>query len=269
MPALQEQYERLAGSPGDDQRVRVVDPRESTQLAADLLSRARDEVLVFHPTATSDLPFDAVTDGGPITDRLRGRQVRVRCVFAKEFLDGAHANDLLEQYTQFDFNLRAVHALPAAMMIVDCHTGLISLDGETPYAVLFRHSAAVGLLRAAFELHWESSVPLDTGGSIGPGSPSHTQLLILRLMAAGLKDESIARHLKVSLRTVRRNITTLCERAAVPTRFALATQAVQRGWLSTASSHEPPVMRGGRPDARISMLGTGLGTAKGSGEGTR
>jgi DNA-binding CsgD family transcriptional regulator len=114
---------------------------------------------------------------------------------------------------------------------------MVPLDTEgATGAVLFRHGAATDLLQAAFELHWGRSVPLVAGSAAGNGVPSDMQLLILRLLAAGMKDESIARHLGVSLRTVRRNLTTLCEAVGAPTRFTLATFAAERGWIAASAT---------------------------------
>lgn len=54
---------------------------------------------------------------------------------------------------------------------------------------------------------------------------------VVRLMAAGEKDEAIARKLHVSDRTVRRLVAELLEIAGVDSRFQLALEAARRGWL--------------------------------------
>ena len=54
---------------------------------------------------------------------------------------------------------------------------------------------------------------------------------MLAMLAAGLKDEAIARYLGVSLRTVRRRVATLMEELGAHTRFQLGSAAERRGLL--------------------------------------
>ena len=53
----------------------------------------------------------------------------------------------------------------------------------------------------------------------------------LRLLAHGLKDDAVARHLGVSVRTARRFIADLHERAGAASRFELGVKAKELGWL--------------------------------------
>ncbi|MBP2472602.1 DNA-binding NarL/FixJ family response regulator [Crossiella equi] len=55
---------------------------------------------------------------------------------------------------------------------------------------------------------------------------------LLSLMRSGCTDESIARQLGISPRTVLRRIRTLMDRAGCTTRFQLGCHAQRRGWLS-------------------------------------
>ena len=54
---------------------------------------------------------------------------------------------------------------------------------------------------------------------------------LLRQLAAGAKDEQIARTLGLSLRTVRRRVADLLIELGVDTRFQAGVEAVRRGWL--------------------------------------
>jgi DNA-binding NarL/FixJ family response regulator len=54
---------------------------------------------------------------------------------------------------------------------------------------------------------------------------------VLELVAAGVKDERIARTLGVATRTVRRDIADLRERLGVTSRAEIVAAAVRRGWL--------------------------------------
>ncbi|MEU3446230.1 helix-turn-helix domain-containing protein [Streptomyces thermolilacinus] len=63
------------------------------------------------------------------------------------------------------------------------------------------------------------------------GCPEQRELL--RLLAAGLKDEAIARRLGVHVHTARRRISRLLESLDARTRFQAGARATARGWLDT------------------------------------
>jgi DNA-binding NarL/FixJ family response regulator len=55
--------------------------------------------------------------------------------------------------------------------------------------------------------------------------------LILELLMLGTKDESIARQLGISLRTVRRRVAGLMDELGATTRFQAGLEAARRGLL--------------------------------------
>jgi DNA-binding NarL/FixJ family response regulator len=86
---------------------------------------------------------------------------------------------------------------------------------------------------------WPSPEPPDDCGDgqvirlVGANDPppSAAELLLLELLADGLKDEAVARALGVSVRTVRRMVAELMNRLDARSRFQAAILAKQRGWL--------------------------------------
>ena len=62
---------------------------------------------------------------------------------------------------------------------------------------------------------------------------SETRRAVLTLLAGGAKDETIARRLNISTRTVRRVIASSMQEIGADSRFQLAVGAVRRGWLAT------------------------------------
>lgn len=85
--------------------------------------------------------------------------------------------------------------------------------------VVLRDPLVVRLYTAYFDLAWKHGVPAPSGEGGGTGDPRLVELLEL-----GLKDEAIARHLGISLRTVRRRVARLMAVNGVDTRFQL-------GWV--------------------------------------
>jgi DNA-binding CsgD family transcriptional regulator len=241
LPKLRQDHANGAGHDLDDPNVWVVGADKANQLLTDMLATARSEVLIFHATGIGCLaPFpDPTWIAGEVV-RLRAAGVRLRCIYEKQFLESTQARDDLERYTSYGLELKAIHELPTTMVLVDSRAALVPLDSRNPRgAVMFDRGAATDLMRAAFELHWIRAVPLDirepgTTQTCDDKEPTEMQLRILCLLAVGMKDEAIARHLRVSLRTVRRNLSNLCEAVGAPTRFALAIVAAEHGWTAAA-----------------------------------
>ncbi|WP_113700128.1 helix-turn-helix transcriptional regulator [Nonomuraea lactucae] len=90
---------------------------------------------------------------------------------------------------------------------------------------LVRTPIVVGVLRSLFEELWGRAVPMPWGG----GSDGVVQ--VLRLAAQGMCDESIARQLGVSLRTVRARFAEAMSRLGAQSRFHAGVEAARRGWL--------------------------------------
>jgi DNA-binding CsgD family transcriptional regulator len=91
---------------------------------------------------------------------------------------------------------------------------------------LVRTPVVVGVLRALFDELWGRAVPLPWGRR-GDG-----MVKVLRLAAQGMCDESIARQLGVSVRTVRARFADAMSELGAQTRFHAGVEAARRGWLS-------------------------------------
>ncbi|GAA3718035.1 hypothetical protein GCM10022224_099690 [Nonomuraea antimicrobica] len=90
---------------------------------------------------------------------------------------------------------------------------------------LVRTSVVVGVLCSLFDELWARAVPLPWSHR-GDGV---TQ--VLRLAAQGLCDESIARQLGVSVRTVRARFADAMTELGAQSRFHAGVEAARRGWL--------------------------------------
>jgi hypothetical protein len=105
-------------------------------------------------------------------------------------------------------------------------------DAATDY-VLIREPMIVAAFTALFERSFERALPV--AGEQAEGDAATGDLQLLRLLGRGLKDESIARYLGVSLRTVRRRVAHLMDVHAAETRFQLGV-AADRADLVTLGS---------------------------------
>jgi DNA-binding CsgD family transcriptional regulator len=107
-------------------------------------------------------------------------------------------------------------------------------DGPTAApALLVRAEALTSLAVALFDQVWKFSEPLEDGeaGAGGEDTPTPQERTLLRLLSLGAKDEAAARHLGVSVRTVRRMVADLMRRLDARSRFQAGIVAAQRGWL--------------------------------------
>jgi hypothetical protein len=82
--------------------------------------------------------------------------------------------------------------------------------------LLVRRGALLDALSNLFEAVWVTALPLTMTADPEPGGTDET---LVALLAAGLGDQAVARHLGIGLRTVQRRIQELMQSLHVATRF--------------------------------------------------
>ncbi|MEV7391439.1 helix-turn-helix transcriptional regulator [Streptomyces sp. NPDC091215] len=124
--------------------------------------------------------------------------------------------------------------LRVELAVADRRLALLPLtfDLTDVRAVVVRPSALLDALVDFFELCRRQAVPLhgEVGDELGDELGDEDRSL-LALMAAGLKDEAIARRLGWSPRTMRRRVSALLTRLGATNRFQAGAIAARRGWL--------------------------------------
>ncbi|WP_240506604.1 helix-turn-helix transcriptional regulator [Thermoactinospora rubra] len=100
-----------------------------------------------------------------------------------------------------------------------------NLPEQAYHFYLVRAHIVVGVLRSLFEELWGRAVP-QAWGRRGDG-----MMQVIRLAAQGMCDESIARHLGVSVRTVRARFADAMAELGAQSRFHAGVEAARRGWL--------------------------------------
>jgi DNA-binding CsgD family transcriptional regulator len=117
--------------------------------------------------------------------------------------------------------------LPFRGAIADRRLAVVMLDRETPNnrALLVRPSPLLDALVLLYEISWSRAVPVD-GAPPGLTELEHE---VLTLLAAGLKDEAIARQLEVTTRTVRRRVQAVLTALNARSRFEAGAEAARRG----------------------------------------
>jgi sugar-specific transcriptional regulator TrmB/DNA-binding CsgD family transcriptional regulator len=162
--------------------------------------------------------------------------VRGRIIFDKDALADAKTLDAIRSRPGTHYEVRVHTMVPVKLLAIDRVMALVPLaqrsDG-VPVGVMITESAVLDSFLTLFDYVWETAVGFhlrDAGHGIqSPLRQSDRQLLSLLL--AGLTDQAIAAHFKVSVRTIERKVRALMDAAHVRTRMQLAWEASRQQWL--------------------------------------
>lgn len=236
---LLEQFQRTLRRNGDRQVVETITGREAIlQRSTQLVASAREEILMF------DKPPYLTPLDDPIQYEALGRGVRWRAVYAPESLHVPDRLADLHRLAAAGEQARIASRLPLKLAITDRRLALLPLttdaDSADRTAIVVAPCSLLDTVIMLFEMVWGQSVPVpaDTTeaadvidrSAAGTGI-GHAERELLALLAAGSKDEVIARQLELSVRTVRRRIAALIQEQGVHTRFQLGLIAARRGWI--------------------------------------
>ncbi|OKK06479.1 hypothetical protein AMK26_10715 [Streptomyces sp. CB03234] len=220
--------DRLVGDDGEPGTsgggVEVVTGRRAIAERVDrLLAAAEREVVILdRPPFTS-----------PDVGALLARGVEVRAVLDRAGLTDPARTRALSCLAGRGLRVRVAGDVPAKLLAVDRRVTLLpptDAAGPRASALVVGDGLLCGALVPLFETVWERATPLGAEDD-GTGALPGPQRELLGLLAAGLKDEAIARRLGVHVHTARRRISRLLESLGARTRFQAGARASSRGWL--------------------------------------
>ncbi|KPI31800.1 transcriptional regulator, LuxR family [Actinobacteria bacterium OV320] len=194
----------------------------------EMYARAEHEVCLF------DTP-PYLAPAGPQVDLqadLLSRGIVSRGIYSATGLEDPKVLSRAFRMVELGEQARVLPSVPLKLLVVDGCRALLPLTASAAggyCAVVVWHSAVTEALQKLFDLAWRQAAPL--GQAVGDGGLSESERTLTRLLAAGMKDEAVARHLGVSLRTLRRRVSELQERLGAASRFQLGVRASQRGWV--------------------------------------
>ncbi|HEX6453313.1 MAG TPA: hypothetical protein VF060_28100 [Trebonia sp.] len=199
---LAARYRQARVSAGPHEVIEVVTTREATALRWEQLQRsAREQVRSFDRP-----PYVSSPDANPVEEEMLAAGVAYRCVYhpAGFAIPGRPA--AMRAMIAAGEQARVTESVPVKMFVADDQMGLIPLEvgGNAEASLIIRASSMLDTLVALFELVWERAIPVHADGDLPtPGTdPSQEEAALLGLLAAGLTDTAIARHLGTHPRTV-------------------------------------------------------------------
>ncbi|MGD9961583.1 DNA-binding response regulator [Nocardioides sp.] len=218
-------------APGEVAEVSALDGEVSSggeplKLLRALVENSRGDLLWFRPDAWR-IPRESAVAEVIANAVASGR--RSRAIYPELALQ--EAPDALRTRAAAGEEIRMVPELPTRLIVIGTtHAVLPEPLGHTDEPrLLIRQPAIVGALAMLFESTWEQALPVPELGE--RRSQAVSRKLLLRQLAAGAKDEQIARSLGLSLRTVRRRVADLLDEFHVETRFQAGVEAARRGLL--------------------------------------
>jgi DNA-binding CsgD family transcriptional regulator len=229
---LAEQARRTADRRRPEEMVAVAVGRDVILAHYQLLQRqAVREVLLF------DRPPYPTTGGAAVNVESRARMaagVSYRTIYDRSLLDLPDVFARVLDEVADGEQGRLLADLPFKMAIGDRSMALLPLyNAEDPSdnaVLVVRPSVLLDSLAALFEALWVRGTPVRAASSARDDlDPELVE--VVRLLAVGMTDERIARHLHLSDRTVRRKIAAALDALGADTRFQAGMRAQQLGWL--------------------------------------
>ncbi|MFF3173073.1 transcriptional regulator [Streptomyces sp. NPDC057900] len=189
---------------------------------------------------TLDKPPYLEQVGQPLADQVETaatrertrRGVDVRAVYCLESIEPPGRLGAILNLAAAGERSRLLPHLPLKARIVDRRIAVVPLTGGSKDSIVLVHpSGLLDGLMELFEAYWERAEPLLAEGPEVAEGPSEEELVLVRLLHSGYKDQAIARQLGVSVRTATRRVAALMQRLDAGTRFQAGVEARERGWV--------------------------------------
>lgn len=223
---LAQEHRAGRGDSGDSAHIEVLPPGRDVSTVENLLRMTTGVLRSAHLEVAA----------GPATDpslyRLARAQMaqgrELRSVYPAVAMDDPAGVEWVLNWATAGERQRIVEAVPHEFVVFGVEAVVCApMWGHAGGgSVVIRMPLVVQALTRVFEDAWAGGVPVPDRAS---GSDVSTRLLTL--LAAGFKDEAIARYLGVGVRTVRRRVAETMDELGVHTRFQLGVAAERRALL--------------------------------------
>ncbi|MFG2671744.1 response regulator transcription factor [Streptomyces sp. NPDC048445] len=196
--------------------------------------------------STCNIRMRSMHPGGPPPEELmddmllrdkemESRGIRVETLYSRRTAEVPYMAAYLTDAERIGREARTADYLPLRMILFDNDLAVLPIDPQdsSEGAFAIHGQALVRSLHALYDYCWHTSVPVRPAppqAALGAELDSQ-DLVVMRMLADGVKDEAIARHLGISSRTLSRYMTCLMDRLGVHTRFQAALRVAELGLL--------------------------------------
>jgi DNA-binding NarL/FixJ family response regulator len=213
---------------------RLLGETEAAEAMGNAAGAARHEILSMY---TGGPPPVAVLEEHMASyQRALARGVALRVLHTEAMRHVAHGTAYLRQLQEDGAQTRVTAVLPFQLFLVDgvvAHLSAASADRDG-VTLTVKGQQIGAIVRAVFEYCW--TVIADPVSGFDPAAAhirlSRRESAILRMFANGLKDETVARLLGISTRTLRRMSSEIMEKLGAESRFQAGMKVVQLGLLN-------------------------------------
>ncbi|WP_432151787.1 LuxR C-terminal-related transcriptional regulator [Streptomyces sp. bgisy029] len=182
----------------------------------DIAQNCKREVLTIQPGGGR--PAAVLDEAFPRDIAMLERGVSMKILYEDTARFNAPTQRYARQMERAGALVRTTRELPSRLLIFDRETAVIPLEHSATGAVLSRQPSVVNLLLRFFEQLWSTATGF--GEALDGGAPlDQVKYTIAQLLAAGHKDEFIARRLGISVRTCRRHIAEIMQQLNAESRF--------------------------------------------------
>ncbi|MFI1409878.1 hypothetical protein ACH4Y0_08155 [Streptomyces sp. NPDC020707] len=226
--ALTEEFLHLSSSPSGG--IHVEDLRGADQTNAFLDDAAHRVSRSAYLMYQGGIPSERAIDDMYLRDKAAmSKGVEIRFLYANFVATADHVKNYLRDVAKEGADVRVTSSLPLNLAIFDTEKVLVfgGPEGEISIAAAISAESMAKTFQAIFDFFWTTAEPIDTYSERSFAALTPQMEAIVRMFAEGVKDETIARRLGVSVRTLSRITATLLDRLNVETRFQAGMKIAQ------------------------------------------
>lgn len=218
-----------------DRRVNALQVVDNVHDVRHLLNKAahhcRREVLSAQPGGGARVP-EAMREALDRDRAMLERGIRLRTLYHHAARFNSPSQSYVTAASALGAEYRTVHDLFGRLIVFDRELAFIQAQDDQYGAVVVREASMVAYLCEIFDRTWALAKPFSNASADGLEEVAReVHRTILQLLAAGIKDETLARRLGMSLRTTRRHIASIMQELGASSRFQAGVIAAERGLL--------------------------------------
>ena len=201
--------------------------------------RCKSEIMTVQPGGTRPVQLPS-TVRNPMLEALE-RGIGNRTIYQHPARTDLVTRAYVSDATRRGACVRTTQEVIDWMIIFDRETAFLPERGTNPCAagaIVIREPTLVGYLSDVFEHLWNAAVPFQPDTDRANPVNEDVKRAVLRLLAKGHKDETVARRLGMSVRTCRRHISEIMDELGTTSRFQAGVEATRSGILDEADEDE-------------------------------